>query len=296
MRVLIAGWFSFEHMGATAGDLAVRDLVDDWLSHAQIEHDTANAAPFTGGVNIDHIDPTRYTHVVFVCGPFGNGPPVDAMLERYKHCRWFGLDLTMLQKLQEFNPFEVLWERDSDRMCRPDLAFLHKPAPTPVVGVVLVHPQKEYGKRGLHQQANAKIHALLSRHACVRVDIDTRLDKNLTNLRTADEVEAAIARMDCVVTTRLHGTVLAIKHGVPALALDPIAGGAKIRRQANVLGWPHCYLTEEATDEVMDQAFKACLSDAGHALARQCAQKAEQLLRGIDSELIAALRSMPRGG
>lgn len=41
MRVLVAGWFSFEYMGATAGDLAVRDLASDWLSHAGIEHDVA---------------------------------------------------------------------------------------------------------------------------------------------------------------------------------------------------------------------------------------------------------------
>lgn len=292
MRALIAGWFSFEYMGATAGDLAVRDLVSDWLVKANIEHDVSNAPPFEGGVVWDQVDPGHYTHIVFVCGPFGNGPPVDAMLERFKHCRWFGLDLSMLQKLEEFNPFEVLWERDSDRDARPDLAFLHTPQPTPVVGVVRVHPQKEYGKRGLHEQANQKIESLLARHACVRVEIDTRLDENLTNLRTADEVEAAIARMDCVVTTRLHGTVLALKHGVPALALDPIAGGAKITRQTGVLDWPYCYLTEQAADEVLDNAFLACLSEQGRSRANQSRQAALQLLSGIDAEFIQAMRSL----
>ena len=49
-------------------------------------------------------------------------------------------------------------------------------------------------------------------------------------LRTAEEVESLIARMDVVLTTRLHGLVLALKHGVPVVAIDPIAGGAKLRR------------------------------------------------------------------
>ena len=295
MRVLLAGWFSFEHMGATAGDLAVRDLVAGWLGNAAIQHDVAVATPFTGGVAWDQVEPADYSHVVFVCGPFGNGPPVDAMLERFKHCRWFGLDLSMLQKLDEFNPFEVLWERDSDRTVRPDLAFIAPANAVPVVGVVLVHPQKEYGKRGLHEQANQKIHDLLSRHACARVEIDTRLDKNLTNLRTAEEVETLIARVDCVVTTRLHGTVLALKHAIPALALDPIAGGAKITLQTKVLGWPYCYLTDQIDDAQLDEAFQACLSDAGKAKALACANKAGQLLSGIDAQFIDAIRATPGG-
>ena len=31
MKTLVAGWFSFEQMGASAGDLLARDLVCEWL-------------------------------------------------------------------------------------------------------------------------------------------------------------------------------------------------------------------------------------------------------------------------
>ena len=34
MKVLVAGWFSFEQMGASAGDLLARDLVTGWLDEA----------------------------------------------------------------------------------------------------------------------------------------------------------------------------------------------------------------------------------------------------------------------
>jgi polysaccharide pyruvyl transferase WcaK-like protein len=57
-------------------------------------------------------------------------------------------------------------------------------------------------------------------------------------LRTPREVEALIARMDVVITTRLHRTVPALKNGVPAVAINSVSGGAKIKRQAEALGSP----------------------------------------------------------
>ena len=78
------------------------------------------------------------------------------------------------------------------------------------------------------------------------IPIDTRLDSNAGGLRTPREIDSLIARMDVVVTTRLHGMVLALKNGVPAVVVDPIEGGAKITRQAEVLRWP--VLSSDACD------------------------------------------------
>ena len=69
------------------------------------------------------------------------------------------------------------------------------------------------------------------------VAIDTRLDANRTGLRTPAQVESLIARTDVVVTTRLHGLVLALKNGVPAVAIDTVArrregDGGRPRRSA----------------------------------------------------------------
>lgn len=36
----------------------------------------------------------------------------------------------------------------------------------------------------------------------------------------------------------MHGLALALKAGVPALGVDPVAGGGKVSRQAEALGWP----------------------------------------------------------
>jgi len=286
MKVLIAGWFSFEDMGATAGDVICRDLVVDWLTSAGIACESAVTPPFTGGIDWNDVDAETYSHVVFVCGPFGNGWPVSDFLEKFRVCELIGLNLTMLDRLDNWNPFDLLLERDSDCSVRPDMTFLAEPNRVPVVGVILADRQKEYGQRAKHDVANAAIDRLLSSREAAVVNIDTRLDPNRTGLRTAAEIESLISRMDLVVTTRLHGTVLALKSGVPALAIDPIAGGHKVRRQVSCLEWPVCLEAERLTDSELVEAFEFCLTNAARQQARECSQRARQTLSRMQQDVL----------
>lgn len=286
MRALVCGWFSFEEMGATAGDILSRDLVVTWLGEAGMEHDVALADPFEGGVRWDGVDPDAYTHLVFVCGPFGNGWPITELLPRFAHCRLVGVNLSMLQPLEEWNPFDVLLERDSSRTSRPDLSFLSQAPLVPVVGVVLVHPQSEY-EGGRHADVEATIRRLLDAREVAVVDIDTRLDVNRNGMRTAAQIESAVARMDAVVTTRLHGLVLALKNGVPAVAVDPIAGGAKVVTQAAALGWPHVFTADALDVGALAAALDACLEPAAREAAAATAASARAqietaVLEGLD--------------
>ena len=92
-----------------------------------------------------------------------------------------------------------------------------------------------------------------SRPAAV-VEIDTRLDvDNASGLRTPAEIETVIARMDVVVTTRLHGLALALRNGVPVVAVDPVAGGDKITAQARAVDWPCGFAVDEASDDVLER-------------------------------------------
>jgi hypothetical protein len=289
VKTLVAGWFSFEQMGATAGDLLARDLACEWLLRAGHSYDVAHAAPFTGGVDWRSVDPGDYSHVVFVCGPFGNGEPVTAFLERFAGRQLIGVNLTMLDRLENWNPFDLLLERDSSARAHPDVTFLSRAPRVPVVGVILIHPQPEYRERDVHRAANDAVHRLVARHEVAAVTIDTRLDANSTGLRTPAEVESLIARMDVVLTTRLHGTVLALKNGVPALAIDPVAGGAKIRRQAETVGWPVIFDGGVVTDDELERAFAFCLTPAAREQARQCADRATGLVEEMRDEFLAFL-------
>jgi polysaccharide pyruvyl transferase WcaK-like protein len=51
--------------------------------------------------------------------------------------------------------------------------------------------------------------------------------RNTSGFTSAARVESAIAGMDVILTTRLHGMVLALKKGVPAVVVDPVSGAIK---------------------------------------------------------------------
>ena len=286
MKTLVAGWFSFEEMGATAGDLHCRDLACRWLERAGHTYDVALASPFQGGVDWQAVDPQSYTHVLFVCGPFGNGPPVTEFLERFAGRRLVGLSLSMLEALPVWNPFDLLLERDSSRTSRPDISFLADTPVVPVVGLVLIDAQPEYGSNDSSSKANETIRRLIDSREMSVVQIDTRLDTNRWGLRTPAEIESLIARMDVVITTRMHGMVHALKHGVPAVVIDSVAGGAKIAHQGRTIGWPVVFTVDTLTDDALRGAFEHCLTPEARAEARACTERARAVVEEIRDRFI----------
>lgn len=277
-KVLVIGWFSFEQMGATAGDIVSKDLACQWLMEAGCAFDVALAHPFGGGVNWQAVAPQDYAVVLFVCGPFVLEPPLPDLLQRFAHCKLAGLNVTVLED-DAFQRFDLLIERDSPRATRPDMSFQSSDPRVPLAGIILVEPQHEYGPRAMHHIANGAIHGLVARHPLAVVHIDTRLDYNQTGLRSAAEVESLIARMDVVVTTRLHGLVFALKNGVPAIAVDAIDGGAKVSQQARIIGWPVVFTLDQVSDKGLDIAYHYCLTAEARARAQECARRACQHLQ-----------------
>lgn len=281
-------------MGATAGDVMARDVACGWLDDAGLAYDVANAPVLDDGLDWRSAEPAAYSHLVFVCGPADRRPPLPELLERFGGCRIVGLDVAMDRPLEEWNPFHVLIERDSPRAARPDLAFAAPAARVPVIGVVLVPRQREYGERGRHAEVEAAIERVVSGTGAVSVAIDTALTndpsaRDPATLRSAAEAESLIARMDAVVTTRLHGLVLSLRAGVPAVAVDPIAGGAKVLRQAAALGWPHALPADELSDARLREALDACLSPEGAEAARACARRAVHAMGDIRERFLASL-------
>lgn len=277
-RALVTGWFGFEFMGATAGDIQTAELARDWLKDLDIPADLAVEGPFEGDVRLTDVDAGTYTHFLFVCGPFGENEMTRDLLERFSHCTRIGLNLTMLQPLEEWNPFDILLERDSSGHARADMAFQSEAGRVPVVGLILVHPQEEYGDRGRHEQVKKAFRTLLDQREAAVLPIDTRLDINAGGLRTSDEIEAVISRCDVVLTTRLHGTVLSLKNGVPPLVVDPISGGAKVMQQAELLHWPCRFRADEVEQATLLDAFDWCLGPTAKKEVVICRARAMELL------------------
>ena len=295
MRVLIAGWFSFDDMGATAGDMIARDIVCQWLKEVNINADVADSSkfPYENGINWRLSDPNNYTDLLFVCGPFGNGWPVTELLNHFSNCRLIGVNLSLLQSLEIWNPFSLLIERDSSRNNHPDITLYGPPPVIPVAGIILSHKQKEYGNKSLHELANAAIERLLNKVQVARVPIDTSLLDNSGGLRTSGEVESLIAKMDLIITTRLHGTVLAIKNGIPVIPIDPIAGGAKISLQVKALNWPILFNADLLDENKLAEAFNYCLTPGIRIKATECAEVAVKKIEDLKENFLTQLLRLP---
>lgn len=291
-RALVTGHFS------TVGDIEVLRHVETRLRALGVPFEVSPYTPDLlglepGWVDAATLDPADFTHLVVVCGPYAPNYPVKYphILGRFRDCVQVGVNLTMVAPLADCDPFDALLERDSDRTVRPDLSFLHDAGRVPVVGLCLVRSQGEYGGRQLHDQAETRLRALLARAGVAVVELDTTLPRarNHAGIGSGAEFESILARMDALVTTRLHGTVLALKNGVPVLAVDAIQGRDKVTRQAELLGWAEIHALDSTSDDALDDALARCLEPAARDLAAQTAARARALLAGHDEAFAAAM-------
>lgn len=295
-RVLVAGWFSFPWMGATAGDvLAARTVVDrarDAGRHVDVALSDALSHIDPSGVRWDEVDPTRYDDLLVVCGPIGDAPPLTDLLERFAASRRAAVDVTRLQPRFEWDPFDRWWVRDGvpDEPARPDLAFAAPPTAVPVVALVLAHRQREYGDRARHDEVGRVLRDVLADRDVAVVEVDTCFDpENAGGLRTPGQVEAVLRAADAVVTTRLHGLVLGLRVGTPVLAVDPVAGGAKVAAQASAVGWPEVLLPDEVDETAVGAALDRLLDGHRRADVDAALSRADRALTVVGDELGAWL-------
>jgi hypothetical protein len=251
VRVLIVGWPSFLHGEATAGDVLSMRRVAAALRDAGFAADTAWSPVFRpGGPDLDGIDPAAYTHLVFVCGP-AHGAQVRGLHARFASCRRIAVGVSVIDANDDaVTGFDRVLARDSPTSPPAvDLSADAVTVGTPVVGVVLAPGQPEYGEQRRHDDVHRCLTDWLAAQDCARIELDTRLDRrDWRRCGTADQFVSIVSRLDVMVTTRLHGLVLALANGVPALAVDPVAGGGKVRAQAATWQWPAILSAEEVTD------------------------------------------------
>ncbi|MGY1915561.1 polysaccharide pyruvyl transferase family protein [Blastococcus sp. SYSU DS0973] len=257
MRVLVAGWFSFDEVIATVGDELGADAVVGWLTELGIDHDVAWAPYLHRGVHWRDVDPADYTHLVFTTGPVGDLPPLPELTSAFAGAQRWAVNVSVVDDLAG-TMFDAVLERDAPGVTRPDLA-IEGPAPeAPVLAVTFAPVQGEYGDRSRADRVRGVIEEWLAARALPWFPIDTDLfDK--PHPRRPAQVEALLRRSDAVVTMRLHGLVLGLKHDRPVIACDPVEGGAKVTAQARALEWPLVLSAGEVTSEALDAALARCL-------------------------------------
>jgi hypothetical protein len=284
-RALVAGWFSYEGSGTTAGDLMAKDLVQMWLVESGYEVDVALCREFENPFEFKDVDPSNYSIAIVVCGPYMPRVWEATFLGRFASCFVIGVNLSLPVPLDQWNPFDVLLERDSNRVVRPDVTFGAAKPHVPVVGMCLIEDY-EGGETG---KARAAFDRVLQCRPAAVVQIDTRLPTNAGGLRTSEEVESLLARMDLVLTTRLHGTVLSLKNGVPVVAIDPQPGSGKVKKQADALGWPIVFTVDDLQIDRLLASFDYCLTREARNKAQECARKAIRRVEDIRREFVSAI-------
>ncbi|CAM5531107.1 polysaccharide pyruvyl transferase family protein [Streptomyces aurantiogriseus] len=271
-RILLTGWFGFLNGEATAGDLLALDRAREVLRGAGLAHDVAWSPGFRpAGPSLAELRPEDYTHLLFVCGPL-HGPHIEELHRRFAHCVRIAVGTSVVDAASPaVTGFHHVLARDAPGTePTPDLAARAPALPTrPAVGVILTHGQHEHGARRRHERVAEKVTRWLSGRDCACLELDTRLDVHDWRLSaTPAQLESVLARLDLVVTDRLHGMVLALRAGVPALTVDPVEGGAKVTAQARACGWPAVVAAERLDAGALDHWWDWCAS-SGRGLARE---------------------------
>lgn len=270
--MLLTGWFSFRDGEATAGDVLALRRVEEVLQDSGTPYDVAWSPAFEpDALHLDDVRPGDYSHLVFVCGPL-HGPQVEGLHQRFAHCVRIAVGTSVIDPDDAAaTGFHRVLARDAPgREPSEDLAARAPTAPArPVVGVILTEGQEEYGEQRRHHQVADRLTRWLAGKDCARLELDTRLDTRDWHLSaTPAQVQSVLARLDLVVTDRLHGLVLALRVGTPVLAVDPVVGGAKVSAQARACGWPALLTAEQLDEYRLDRWWDWCLT-SGRVAARE---------------------------
>jgi hypothetical protein len=273
VKVLVTGWFSFEEVIATVGDALGAEVVAGWLAELGIDHDVAWAPYLERGVHWRDVDPAGYTHLLFVTGPVRERPLLRELTTTFGHARRLAVNVSVVEEAGR-ELFDAVWERDAPGVRRPDLALEGPGHDAPVVAVAFTPPQDEYGERSQAHRVREEIEEWLADRGLPWFELSMDLFEK-PHPRRAEQVEALVRRADVVVSMRLHGLVLGLKHDRPVIACDPIAGGAKVSGQAEALGWPLVLGAEELTAAALDQALERCLSGTLTGVLQQARARGE---------------------
>jgi hypothetical protein len=264
------------------------------LSEAEIPWRSAWSPVFRPGeLTLEDADPADYTHLVFACGP-AHGAQVLSLHQKFAGCLRIAVGVSVIDgEDPAVTGFHHVLARDGDLSSTVDLSATVGISEMPVTGVILAPGQAEYGDRRRHDQVHDALVARLKDKDCAPVPLDTRLDStDWRNCGTPDQFVAILRRLDLVVSTRLHGLVLALRAGRPVLAVDPVASGSKVSAQAAAWDWPALITAEELCGpdgrSSFDRWWDWCLSAEGARRAQACGQDVREALT---PRLVSILRA-----
>lgn len=272
-RILLTWYGSFAGHG-TIGDLRSMESVATHL-HArghQVLHATADpecVIPGTQRVQWEHISHDQFDLGIFVCGPILSFHPLtNALFDWFGAKPLIGVGVSLLARDDAgyANPFSAVLARQGRDTDYADVAIVAPPPEEPPrtststqIGVSLRGHQTEYGEERCRADDVATLSAAAIDEALSKFGgVATTIENHLTRAGLSpDGIEVMYLDCDLILTSRFHGAITALRHGVPFIAIDQIAGGAKVFDLLAPLGWKHVY----RIDELEQRALTECVTE-----------------------------------
>lgn len=290
-RVLLAWYGAFDGHG-TIGDLLSVVAVSNYLASRGVDVSLASARRFPAMearvVDWEQVDPQDFDCFLFTCGPIiKHHPETASLFGRFQSIRRMAVGVSLFPPDHENHscPFDVVLAREGAPTRYEDVALVAPLADLPPacgarsglrVGVVLRGVQGEYGLENCLWQETAAIvdealEDLFSERPGETITIENHLARSGVS---PDEIEVAYRGCDLVVTSRFHGAAMALRHRVPFVAIDQIAGGSKVFGLLANRGWPHVYRADRCDASVVTTAMRDALtSERAVTLRRHRAQR-----------------------
>lgn len=260
---LLFWWGSYGFRGGpTIGDLMAVDNLSSRLRLRGIEHAVIShpELQIPGHLPVDDlyaIKPAK--KLVFVCGPITYSRDLNDLLSVHRHATKIAAGVSILPNHARMNRrFHHIVGRDGVDPSYFDLAVSETVEPIEkgrleTAGVCLRGPQGEYGARraAMAPQAEAMFQDVVRGSALYPIEIDTVLSPE----NGAGKIHAGFAESDIVLTTRMHGALLALAAGKPVIAIDQVPGGAKVSAVIGRTGWPFVFQAEKVSGETVRAAL-----------------------------------------
>jgi polysaccharide pyruvyl transferase len=276
-RTVLVAWYGSTEAGGTIGDLlAMRSVVARLVAEGHtVSHASAYDVEVAGSrrADVNSARPDEFDGLVFVCGPIIRGhPQTQALFERFAAIPMLGVAVSLFPAghANYADPFDRVLPREGRAPAFEDVAIAAPQDAAVVVrsdarftvGIVLRGPQSEYEPQRCLAERTSEIVREAAREIIARrggriVEIENHLQRSGISPAA---IESRYAACDLVLTSRFHGAMLALRHGVPFVAIDQIEGGAKVSALVGATGWPHVYRAESADAAVVVSAAEDALS------------------------------------
>ncbi len=265
MKILVSWYGAFNGHG-TIGDLLSVQSLTNYLHNHEYEFHVTSYKYFANIpaklVDWQKVQPDDYDIFIFVCGPIiKHHLLLPALFDRYSNCHKIGIGVSLFpdDHFNYYYPFDCVFAREGGREIFDDIAiiapdYFRKKVVSPkkngiTIGVSLRGKQKEYGVENCLFCLTDTIvrdaaECLLTDRKGRIVYIENHIERSGLN---AAEIDRQYANCDVVLSSRLHGALLALRHSVPFVAIDQIRNGAKVYNILSRMAWPYVYKVEDIT-------------------------------------------------